>query len=176
MKKTTLLICIFALGVFTILNLGLFHHQEKPPIYEVYFSPGGGCTEAIIKQIDQSKTTILIQAYYFTSAQIAKALLEAHKRNVVIDVLLDKSQLSHQYSSATFFRNSGIRVRIDAKHKIAHNKIIIIDSTTVITGSFNFTRAAEESNAENLLIIRDNKLAEKYIQNWKHHAEHSTPY
>jgi phosphatidylserine/phosphatidylglycerophosphate/cardiolipin synthase-like enzyme len=49
---------------------------------------------------------------------------------------------------------------------IAHNKVMVIDSRTVITGSFNFTKAAEESNAENLLVIDDAELAKKYTQNW----------
>jgi phosphatidylserine/phosphatidylglycerophosphate/cardiolipin synthase-like enzyme len=67
-------------------------------------------------------------------------------------------------------------VRIDAKHAIAHNMIMVIDGETVITGSFNFTKAAEEHNAENLLVIRDQGLAEKYTANWKAHAEHSEAY
>jgi phosphatidylserine/phosphatidylglycerophosphate/cardiolipin synthase-like enzyme len=46
----------------------------------------------------------------------------------------------------------------------------------VITGSFNFTKAAEEKNAENLLVIRDKKLAEQYIKNWKEHDRHSEVY
>jgi len=46
----------------------------------------------------------------------------------------------------------------------------------VIVGSFNFTRAAEEKNAENLLVIRDKALAAKYIENWKVHAGHSEVY
>src|SRR5208337_1708583 len=60
----------------------------------------------------------------------------------------------------------GIGVRIDAKHAIAHNKIMVIDGQTVITGSFNFTKAAEEANAENLLVIRDGGIAVKYSANW----------
>jgi len=60
----------------------------------------------------------------------------------------------------------GVTTYIDSRHAIAHNKIIIIDKETVITGSFNFTKAAEEKNAENLLIIRNKKLAEIYIDNW----------
>ncbi|MHB8205269.1 MAG: phospholipase D-like domain-containing protein [Desulfomonilaceae bacterium] len=59
---------------------------------------------------------------------------------------------------------------------IAYNKIIIIDGTTVITGSFNFTKAAEVRNAENLLIIRSPELAKSYIRNWERHREHSEPY
>jgi phosphatidylserine/phosphatidylglycerophosphate/cardiolipin synthase-like enzyme len=65
---------------------------------------------------------------------------------------------------------------IDARHAIAHNKIMIIDQSTVITGSFNFTKAAEEKNAENLLIIKSKELAAIYIDNWKKHLEHSERY
>ena len=67
-------------------------------------------------------------------------------------------------------------MKIDAQHAIAHNKVMIIDGETVITGSFNFTKAAEENNAENLIVLRDRKLAERYIKNWQEHAEHSENY
>jgi phosphatidylserine/phosphatidylglycerophosphate/cardiolipin synthase-like enzyme len=150
--------------------------QEKPPALEVYFSPHGGCTEAIIGELNKAKNTILVQAYSFTSAPIAKALLNAHKRGVKVEVILDKSQKTQKYSSATFLFNQGIPVKIDAQHAIAHNKVMIIDGETVITGSFNFTKAAEESNAENLLVIRDKKLAERYTKNWQEHLQHSEMY
>jgi phosphatidylserine/phosphatidylglycerophosphate/cardiolipin synthase-like enzyme len=117
-----------------------------------------------------------VQAYSFTSAPIAKALLNAHKRGVKVEVILDKSQRSQKYSSADFLANSGILTRIDAAHAIAHNKVMIIDSEIIITGSFNFSRAADEKNAENLLIIRDKALGEKYIENWREHAGHSEVY
>ena len=152
------------------------HLQEKSPTLEVYFSPHGGCTDAIIRELNQAKNTALVQAYSFTSAPIAKALLNAHKRGVKVEVILDKSQRTDQYSSATFLLNSGIPVKIDVVHVIAHNKIMIIDGETVITGSFNFTKAAEEKNAENLLVIHDKKLAEKYIRNWQEHERHSEVY
>jgi phosphatidylserine/phosphatidylglycerophosphate/cardiolipin synthase-like enzyme len=53
---------------------------------------------------------------------------------------------------------------------------MVIDGKTVITGSFNFTKAAEENNAENLLIIHDRKLALLYIKNWQEHERHSEVY
>ena len=140
------------------------------------FSPKGGCTEAIIKELEKAKTEILVQAYTLTSASIVKALLSAHKRGVKVEVSLDKSQRSEKYTSATFFANSGISTFIDDKHAIAHNKIMIIDKETVITGSFNFTKNAEERNAENLLIIKDKKLAQIYLDNWYKHKEHSKKY
>ena len=143
---------------------------------KAYFSPKGGCTDAIINEIEQAKTEIKVQAYSFTSAPIAKALLVARKRNVDVQIILDKSQKKQSYSSYTFFHNQGIPVYIDAAHAIAHNKIIIIDQETIITGSFNFTKAAEEKNAENLLIITSKDLAKIYIENWYKHKEHSEKY
>jgi phosphatidylserine/phosphatidylglycerophosphate/cardiolipin synthase-like enzyme len=143
---------------------------------EVYFSPHGGCTEAIIKQIDQAKSEILVQAYSFTAAPIAKALLDAHKRGVHVEAILDKSQRTERYSSATFLSNAGIPTYIDDKHAIAHNKIMIIDRGTVITGSFNFTKAAEERNAEKLLILHSKELAKIYLENWQEHKRHSETY
>ena len=53
---------------------------------------------------------------------------------------------------------------------------MIIDKETVITGSFNFMKAAEEKNAENLLIIRNKDLAKIYLENWEKHKEHSEVY
>jgi len=70
----------------------------------------------------------------------------------------------------------GIPTYIDAEHQIAHNKIMIIDKETVITGSFNFTKAAEEKNAENLLILKNKELAKIYIDNWNKHRSHSQEY
>ena len=89
---------------------------------------------------------------------------------------MHKSQRTQSYSSATFLLNVGIPTKIDAQHSIAHNKVMIIDGETVITGSFNFTKAAEKSNAENLLVIRDVKLASLYTRNWQEHAQHSEAY
>ncbi len=142
----------------------------------VYFSPSGGCTEAVVNAIDNAKQNILVQAYSFTSSPIAKALVEAHKRGVVCKVILDKSQRTEKYSEADFLVHAGIATWIDAEHRIAHNKVMVIDGQTVITGSFNFTKSAETGNAENLLVIRSPELAGKYAENWKRHLEHSTVY
>ena len=150
--------------------------EDSFPTIQVYFSPNGGCTEHIVSCIANAKYTILVQAYSFTSTPIAKALGQAHKRRVHIQVILDKSQRTANYSSATFLSNANIPVYIDTTHAIAHNKIMVIDDTTVITGSFNFTSAAENKNAENLLIIQSSPLAKIYTANFNHHLSHSLPY
>jgi hypothetical protein len=94
-----------------------------------------------------------------------------------VKAVLDKSQWTEKYSGATYLANHKIPVLIDDKHAIAHNKVMIIDNNTVITGSFNFTKAAEEKNAENVIVLQDNPvLANVYTQNWRAHAEHSVAY
>lgn len=176
LKKSLLLLTVFVLIGCQSRQAVKPNPPQTAPEIEVFFSPNGGCTDAIVKTLGQAKSTLLIQAYSFTSAPIAKAVVDAHNRGVQVNVILDKSQLTEKYSSADFLAHAGINVLIDDKHKIAHNKIMVIDSNTVITGSFNFTKAAEESNAENLLIIHSPELAAKYTENWNKHAEHSETY
>src|ERR1035437_10264543 len=143
---------------------------------EIAFSPNGGSTDLVIKVIHSAKTSIRVLAYSFTSAPIAKALVEAHKRGVDVQVVVDKSQKSAKYTSATFVANAGIPVRIDFKHAIAHNKVIIVDGHTVQQGSFNYTKAAEEKNGENVLVNWNNpKLADVYLKDWRRHWDHSDP-
>lgn len=143
---------------------------------EVAFSPNNGVTETVVKAIGEAQHTILVSAYSFTSKDIAEALLEAKKRGVNVKIILDKSQISQKYSSATFFTNQGFDLHIDVKHAIYHDKVMIIDDKTVITGSFNFTKAAETKNAENLLVLRDNpELAKLYTQDWWYNWQISVP-
>jgi phosphatidylserine/phosphatidylglycerophosphate/cardiolipin synthase-like enzyme len=98
--------------------------------------------------------------------------VDAHRRGVDVKVILDRSNRTAHYSAATFLAHAGIPVWIDVRHAIAHNKIMIIDGDTILTGSFNFTTAAEQHNAENLLTIRDAALAEQYTANWQKHVRH----
>jgi len=143
---------------------------------QVFFSPNGGCRAAVVNNLDKATNSVLVQAYSFTSAPIAQALVDAHKRGVNVEVILDKSQRTEKYSAADFIQRAGIPTFIDAKHAIAHNKIMIIDGNVVVTGSFNFTKAAEENNAENLLVIQDPALAAEYTTNWQAHLKHSDSY
>ncbi len=171
------IICILAILLFLVPSHGYAEQFKSTGTIDVYFSPRGGATEAIVKEITSAKSEILVQAYSFTSTPIAKALVDARKRGVKIEAVLDKSQKKEKYSSADFVAHAGIPTYIDSAHAIAHNKIIILDRSTVITGSFNFTKAAEEKNAENLLILKGNKpLVERYIKNFEEHMGHSEAY
>jgi len=149
------------------------HGPFTPSSVDVWFSPKGGCTDACVATIDGAKKTIFVQAYSFTSPPIAQALVRAKNRGVSVQIILDKGQMTEKYTEADTVALAGISTFIDKKHAIAHNKVMIIDGAEVITGSFNFTRGAEDSNAENMLILKGKKLAGRYIENWLVHLRHS---
>src|SRR5579863_4207694 len=133
-----------ALGLFLLLS-GCEPPGSTPQGVRVYFSPHGGATEAVVNALEHATNSVLVQAYSFTSAPIARALVDAQRRGVKVQVILDKSQRTEKYSEADFLKNQGIPTLIDAEHAIAHNKIMILDEYLVLTGSFNFTRAAEDN-------------------------------
>lgn len=143
---------------------------------EVHFSPGGGCTEAIVREIGRAQRQVLVQAYSFTSMQISQAISKAYGRGVKVVVILDESNLTDKHAAVNNLLTQRVPTFVDSKHNIAHNKVIVIDEQTVITGSFNFTVAAEKDNAENLLIVRRSELASKYVQNFMEHFKHSEIY
>lgn len=166
-----------SLLIFFTVGLSSVNADERKQSIDALFSPHGGCTEAIVQELNNAKKSIYIQAYSFTSTPIAKALIDAHRRGVTVEAILDKSNRTDRYSSATFLSNQGARVWIDGDHGIAHNKVMLIDDVTIITGSFNFSKAAEDSNAENLLIIKNYPdLSKKYLENWNAHRQHAESY
>lgn len=140
---------------------------------EVCFTPGADCTAVIVRELAAAKETVRVQAYSFTSAPIAKALVAASRRGVRVEVILDRSNRTGQYSGLTFLLHEGVPTRVDSSHAIAHNKVMIIDDEVVVTGSFNFTSAAQHHNAENLLVVHDRALAARYSANWRAHLAHS---
>lgn len=168
-----ILLCAVAIAVAAVYAANEFHAARVA----VYFSPSGGCTDAVVRELNAAKKSVRVQAYSFTSAPIAAALRDAKRRGVDVEAVLDKSNRTDKYAAATFLVNQGITTLIDAEHAIAHNKIIVVDEATVITGSFNFTKNAEERNAENLIIIKDALgLVKEYLANYDRHKAHSQPY
>ena len=139
----------------------------------VYFSPKGGCEAAIVKAIQDAKATIAVLAYSFTSEPIAKALVKANDRGLAVSVVFDKDTVKNPKDATKRILKSNVEVMVDSEHAIAHNKVMVIDESIVITGSFNFTNAAENKNAENVLIISDNDIASLYHGNWINHYFHS---
>ncbi len=155
-----------------MIRIALFLALVSPVCAQkVYFSPNGGCTKAAVEAIGAAQRTIHLQAYGFTSEPIAAALVAAKRRGVEVEALLDRSDRTAKRCQAPLLKRAGIPYLFDAKHPIAHAKIIIIDGTTVLAGSFNWTVQAEK-NSEDLLVIPNQPLAAQFELNYQAHRVH----
>lgn len=145
---------------------------------EVAFSPKGESLELIVGAIDGAKDSILVAAYSFTSKPISIALLAAHKRGVKVQVVADKKSNGgkSRYSAATFLANQGVPVRLNGSYAIFHHKFMVIDGATLQTGSFNYSAAANNKNAENVLVLRGvPAIASTYTTEWKRLWDEAEP-
>lgn len=146
---------------------------------QVLFTPEDDATGVIVRAIEHARKQVLVQAYSFTSKEIAEALVSAKQRGIDVQLIADAEQMERmERSKVASMASSGVATFVDSLHDSAHNKVMIIDaggnSPVVIAGSFNFTHAAQFRNAENLLVFRDNReLTAAYLKNWQQHRQHS---
>jgi phosphatidylserine/phosphatidylglycerophosphate/cardiolipin synthase-like enzyme len=132
-----------------------------------------------VDEIESAKESLLVQAYEFTSYSIVNAIIRENDRGVDVSIILDqdndRAKRGGQESIAAHLVARGLFVLIDNRH-IAHNKVMVIDYKDVITGSFNFTVAAQDRNAENVLFIRDDPvIANAYADNFWRRADDAHP-
>lgn len=137
---------------------------------EIAFSPNGGCTAATVRFVNEARHSIRLAAYGLTSNPIGKALVEAKKRGVDVQAVVDREHNGKRdtpNSVVAFLAANDIPVRVDRAVKIQHNKFIVVDGEAVQNGSFNFTSAAQTSNAENIAIHRGTpEMAKLYEKRW----------
>jgi phosphatidylserine/phosphatidylglycerophosphate/cardiolipin synthase-like enzyme len=135
---------------------------------EAAFSPEGGALGLTLSIINKAEKSILVAAFSFTSTPVAKALTNAARRGVKVRVVADKEANSKGYTAVAFLAGRGVPVRLNGAYNHMHHKFMVTDGKHVQTGSFNYTRAAAEKNAENVLVVRDDPaLAAKYAAEWE---------
>ena len=157
-RKTVIkrIVIILVISLVFIFSLNAFAKTE------VYFSLYDDPEAVIIKNINAAEEFISVAMYTFTDIEIAQAILEARDRGINIKIYLDRSQVKAKYSRSRYFVQNGIEVRISSNSYIMHNKFAVIDNEILITGSYNWTASAREGNDENLLVIDDNYVVERY--------------
>ncbi|EPU8562878.1 phospholipase D family protein [Yersinia enterocolitica] len=146
------------------------------PAFTVGFSPSHSARVAVLDVINQTKNTLYMEAYSFTDKGIAQALVAAKQRGVSVRVVADKKSNSDSYTSVTFLANQGIPIRLNDNYSIMHNKIILADSNTLQTGSYNYSASANKRNAENVLVVRNQpQLVAVYEQEFERLWQESQP-
>jgi phosphatidylserine/phosphatidylglycerophosphate/cardiolipin synthase-like enzyme len=131
---------------------------------------GGDCEEITLREIRKARKRIRIAAYSLTSNYVVDALIEARKRGVDVVMKIDLAQSEEDSARRLInrLRNGRISVKTIGMpaHYSMHNKFLIIDGKTVITGSYNFTIAAARANWENIVRIRSSEIADDFAREW----------
>ena len=155
-SKTALAVMFFFVAVTSFVSA-----QET----KVFFSPRGGCEKAIVAELAKARTSVDVSMYYLTSSDIIQRLAAAKKKGAVVRIFVDKSQKNS--SETRYLKGKGVSMRIYEGSGLMHNKFAVIDNKVLITGSFNWTKNAENDNQENLLIITDKKLIDQYAKRFE---------
>ena len=143
----------------------------------VFFSPEGGAADAVLYLLDRARRSIRIQSFMFTHKKIGNALIEAHRRGVEVELIMDRQNSRIKSSVRPSLRRAGITVYTAPEGMRMHNKVILIDDSLVITGSFNLTWSADRKNVENLLILRGKpRITEAYLRQHKWLRKRSKKY
>lgn len=131
---------------------------------ECYFAPEDNVARAIVAQLRQAQKSIDFMAFSFTSVPIAEAMAERGAAGVRVRGLFEKNNAGSPASRDEFLREHGAEVYLDSNPNNMHNKVIVIDETTTVTGSYNFSKNAEEENDENTLVVHSPAIAQRYRQ------------
>ena len=135
---------------------------SAPANVDVFFCPADRCEDRAVNAIANSKESVDVAIYSFTSKELYAELLNAQRRGVKVRLVADYVQSKMPSSVVPFLDGNGIESRIYAKSVTLHDKFAIIDGSLVLTGSYNWTTNADERNPENLVSIHDTQIEGEY--------------
>ena len=130
-----------------------------------FFTPSKKCEDSIVQRINKAEKSIDAAVYAINNKDIVKALKKAHNRGVKIRILTDRLQAGNRSSRVRELYDYGIKIRVNSKHKIEHNKFAVFDFNNVVTGSYNWTEPASDKNSENCLFFNRNEKTVKEYHN-----------
>lgn len=133
---------------------------------ENYFCPEDSCSRHVIDNLKEANKEVYFMTFSFTHDEIGQTLVDLYNKGIVVKGVLEKTRGS-EFSEYYKLKNNSMEVKWDNYEYVLHHKVFIIDNKTVITGSFNPTKSGDENNDENLLIIHDEDVAKKYLEEFE---------
>lgn len=140
---------------------------DAPRDMEVCFSPRENCDDKLIAFLAGARHSLDVAIYSLNLPSIANALVEASQRGVAMRVLVDRLQSKGTSSGVPRLLSANIKVRIGNFSGIMHNKYTILDGRELETGSFNYSAAASDKNAENQIYIFHPDVVARYQANFE---------
>ena len=145
-----------------VIKLLLTPAEESGPESRVYFSPNDDCARAIEMTLGRTRNAADICVFTITDDRITRAILDAARRGVAVRIITDDEKSQDRGSDITELAGAGIPIRQDRSPYHMHHKFAVFDRTTILTGSYNWTRGAANYNQENLVITEDQKLSSAF--------------
>jgi phosphatidylserine/phosphatidylglycerophosphate/cardiolipin synthase-like enzyme len=145
----------------------LLAHLEAPSAAgasRAYFSPGDACLSAILGLLGKARVSLDICVFTITDDRIARAILEAHARGVRVRVITDNDKQYDGGSDIERLRGAGIALKVDETEHHMHHKFALVDGTTLLNGSYNWTRSAGSFNEENLVVSSEPALVQAFAR------------
>lgn len=135
---------------------------------ENYFSPEDHVADALVRLVQSARQSVVFAAFSFTSDPLADAMLERAAEGISISGVFEGEQYySNQGTEFDRLQTAGLDVFLDDNPHSMHHKFLVVDGQVVATGSYNFSRSAEERNDENVLVIHDAGIAAQYLQEFE---------
>ena len=131
---------------------------------EAFFSPGDDCLRAITRLLANASRTADICVFTITDDRVSDAILDAHRRAIAVRIITDNAKAEDEGSDVARFEQSGIPTRVDRSPFHMHHKFAILDGTTLLTGSYNWTRGAARDNEENLIVTNEPRLLALFVR------------
>ncbi len=128
------------------------------------FSPGEACLSTILGELSRTRKTADICVFTITDDRIAHAIVAAHQRGVLVRVITDNDKQYDGGSDIERLRRAGVALKVDETEHHMHHKFAVLDSGTLLNGSYNWTRSASAFNEENLIVTADPKLVRSFSQ------------
>jgi len=142
----------------------------------VYFSPDDDCAPVIMRQLESAMSAIRICVFTISDNRIADTIIQSARDNIRVQIITDNEKVYDYGSDIQRLVNAGIDVRIDYTKHHMHHKFAIIDEVCAITGSYNWTRSADEYNHENILITREKSVVAAYLNEFTRLWDMMKPY
>lgn len=159
-----------ALSLLLSASVLLLQPAWAAPEVQVGFSPEGSAQRLVLSVIDEAQNSIRLMGYSFTSPPVVRALMAAQRRGVDVAVVLDDQANRNRAGMAAMnlLVSAGVAVRTVDAYKSMHDKMMVVDGMTTETGSFNFSRSADRSNSENVVVMKDMPaVAKTYLAHWQ---------
>ncbi|MBN1376719.1 hypothetical protein JW949_00095 [Candidatus Woesearchaeota archaeon] len=136
-------------------------------LIENYFCPEDNCEKEVLEELEKAEKSIYFMVFSFTSKNIGNKLVEKHEKGIEIKGVFEKFSANTQYSEYKKLKQNNIKVSLDKNPDMMHHKVFIIDNKTVITGSYNPTKSANEKNDENILIIHSENITKEFLKEFE---------